>query len=204
MLTETATLAATDETGDIHLSTGLREGEIRGAQTNLRVWAEHLLGKAEQYLLQVGEAYVLVDIESFYLVEEAVGTSCYRLVTIHTTRADDADDTDDEAELFFLSDYALNELATLDAEETEENAQARTRAAQCANTSNEAVSTIGQGLAGGVTRQNIASVSTAQTFYDNTRASLDKAGLKEYFNPNDNGIFTPEKTVCCSAVENVS
>ena len=91
--------------------------------------------------------------------------------------AEDDEDENDEAELFFLSDYALNELATLDAEETEENAQARTRAAQFGNTSNEAVSTIGQGLAGGVTRQNIASVSTAQTFYDNTRASLDKAGL---------------------------
>ena len=104
----------------------------------------------------------------------------------------DDEDENDETELFFLSDYALNELATLDAEETEENAQARTRAAQFGNTSNEAVSSIGQGLAGGVTRQNIASVATAQIFYDNTRASLDKAGLREYFNPNDKGIFTPD------------
>ena len=110
--------------------------------------------------------------------------------TYFAFRADDADDTDND-EVFFLSDYALNELATLDKEETEENAQARRRAAQLGNTSNEAVSTIGQGLAAGVTSQNMVSVATAKIFYDNTRASLDKAGLKEYFNPNDDGIFTP-------------
>ena len=104
--------------------------------------------------------------------------------------ADEADGTEND-EVFFLSDFALNQLATLDAEETEENAQARTRAAQFGNSSNEAVSNIGQGLAAGVTYQDMASVATAKTFYDNTRASLDKAGLKTYFNPNDDGIFTP-------------
>ena len=91
MFAEAATLAATDETRDIHLGTGLGEGEVGGAQTDLGVGSEHLAGKTEQYLLQVGERHVLVDVETLHLMEEAVGTSRDGLVAINAAWADDTD-----------------------------------------------------------------------------------------------------------------
>ena len=91
MLTEAAALTAADMTGDVHLGTGLREGEIAGAQTDLGISTEQLTGKRQEHLLQIGKRHVLVDIQSFNLMEETVGTRCDGLVTIHTSRADNAD-----------------------------------------------------------------------------------------------------------------
>ncbi len=88
MLAEAATCATADVARDVHLGTWLGEGEIGWAQTYLGVWAEELTCKGEHDLLEVGEADVLVDIESFYLVEEAVGTGCDSLVTIHSAWTD--------------------------------------------------------------------------------------------------------------------
>ena len=62
MLAESATLTATDEAGDVHLCTGLREGEVGGTQADLGVSTEHLTGKRQQHLLEVCEGDVLVDI----------------------------------------------------------------------------------------------------------------------------------------------
>ena len=91
VLAEAAALAATDEARDVHLGTGFCEGEVAGTQANLRVGAEHLAGEAEQHLLQVGERYILVDIEALHLMEEAVGASRDGLVAVNAARADDAD-----------------------------------------------------------------------------------------------------------------
>ena len=49
------------------------------------------MGEVEEYLLQVGEGYILIHIESLYLMEEAVCTVGDRLVAIDTPWADDAD-----------------------------------------------------------------------------------------------------------------
>ena len=91
MLAEAATLTATDEAGDIHLCRRFCEGEVRGAQTDAGVWAEHLLGKRQEDLFEVGERNVLVDIEAFHLMEETVGTGSDSLVAIDTTRTDNTD-----------------------------------------------------------------------------------------------------------------
>ena len=90
MLAEATAFATTDEAGDVHLCRGLGEGEVGGTQTDLSVGTEHLLGEREQNLLEVGERHVLVDIESFYLMEEAVCTGGDGLVTIYTTWTDNA------------------------------------------------------------------------------------------------------------------
>ena len=52
---ERTAFAATDITADVHLGAGLGEREVRGAQTYLRVLAEHLLCEQQKNLLQVGE-----------------------------------------------------------------------------------------------------------------------------------------------------
>ncbi len=93
--------------------------------------------------------------------------------------------------LFILDDNAVSTLTTLDQEETEENAQARTRAASLGGSSTDAISTLGACLTDGVTPQQISTKDNSQKYYDATINDLSKAGLKEYFNPNDNGIFTP-------------
>lgn len=105
--------------------------------------------------------------------------------------SDDEDQEDINDALFILDDNAVNTLATLDQEETEENAQARTRAASLGGSSTDAISTLGSCLTDGVKPQQISTKDNLQKFYDATINDLSKAGLKAYFNPNDNGIFTP-------------
>ena len=105
--------------------------------------------------------------------------------------SDDEDQEDINDALFILDDNAVNTLATLDQEETEENAQARTRAASLGGSSTDAISTLGSCLTDGVKPQQISNKDNSQKFYDATINDLSKAGLKAYFNPNDNGIFTP-------------
>ena len=47
VLAETATLAATQHAGNVHLGTRLGEREVAGAQTNLGLGAEQFLGKVQ-------------------------------------------------------------------------------------------------------------------------------------------------------------
>ena len=91
MLAEVATLTATDVAGDIHLGTGLCEWEVARTETNLGICTKHLTGKGKEHLLEVGETYVLIYIETFYLVEEAVSTCADSLVAIYSSWAQYAD-----------------------------------------------------------------------------------------------------------------
>ena len=90
VLAEATALTTADEARDVHLGTRFCEGEVTGTQADLRVGTEHLLGKRQEHLLQVGERDVLVDVESFHLVEEAVGAGGDGLVAIDAAWADDA------------------------------------------------------------------------------------------------------------------
>ena len=91
MLAEVTALATTDVARDIHLCTRLGEWEVAWAKTNLGVCAKHLSSEGQEHLLQIGEAYVLIDIKTFYLVEEAVGTGTDGLVAIYTSWAEYTD-----------------------------------------------------------------------------------------------------------------
>lgn len=51
VLAEATTLATADVAGDIHLCTGLCEGEIAGTKADFRVRSKHLTGKSEEHLL---------------------------------------------------------------------------------------------------------------------------------------------------------
>jgi hypothetical protein len=73
-LTERTTLATAKVTRDVHLSRWFSEWEVTRAKANLCLWTKHLLGKIEQNLFEISKADVLVNIESLYLVEEAVRT----------------------------------------------------------------------------------------------------------------------------------
>ena len=85
MFTESASLASADVAGDVHLGTGLGEGEVTRAQAYLGVGAEHLAGKGEEHLFQVGETHVLVYIQSFHLMEEAMCAGTDGLITIYAS-----------------------------------------------------------------------------------------------------------------------
>ena len=108
MLAESATLTATDEAGDVHLCRGFREGEVGGTQADLGVSTEHLTGKRQQHLLEVCKGDVLVDIESLYLMEEAMGAGCDGLIAIDAAWADDADGT---CELAVLSVHLFHDAS---------------------------------------------------------------------------------------------
>lgn len=84
---ERATYSAADITRDIHFGTGFGEGEIGRTKTNLRFGSEHLFGEIEQGFAQVGKADVLVDIQSFDLMEEAVRTRRDRFIAVHSSGA---------------------------------------------------------------------------------------------------------------------
>ena len=89
--THRAALASANGTADIHLGRGFREGEVAWAETNLCLRSEELLGKEEEHLLEVCEAYILVDIQAFNLMEEAMGACTHGFVAINTARAKYAD-----------------------------------------------------------------------------------------------------------------
>ena len=91
MLAEVASLATADVAGDIHLCARFCEWEVARAQADLGICTEHLASEGEEHLLEVGEAYVLIYIETFYLVEEAVSTCADSLVAIYSSWAQYAD-----------------------------------------------------------------------------------------------------------------
>ena len=72
-LADVAALAAADIAADVHLCAGLGEGEVRGAHAYLGVRTEHLAHEYQDGLLEVGEGYIFVHIQPFYLMEYAVG-----------------------------------------------------------------------------------------------------------------------------------
>ena len=88
---ECASLAAAEVARDVHFSRWLSEWEIRRTKTNLCVWAEHFLCEVEKHLLKVGESHVLVYVEGFNVVEEAVCASRDSLVAVYASWADEAD-----------------------------------------------------------------------------------------------------------------
>ena len=91
MLADVATLTATDVAGDIHLSARLCEWEVARTETNLGICTKHLTGKGKKYLLKVGETYILIYIETFYLMEETVSAGADSLVTVNAARAEHTD-----------------------------------------------------------------------------------------------------------------
>ena len=91
VLAETATLAAAQHAGHVHLGTGLGEREVAGTQTDFGLGAEKFLSEVQQHLLKVGKGHILVDIKALDLVEETVGAGGDSLVAVNTAWADDAD-----------------------------------------------------------------------------------------------------------------
>ena len=91
MLAEVATLTATDVAGDIHLGTGLCEWEVARTETNLGICTKHPTGKGKEHLLEVGETYVLICIETFYLMEETVSAGADSFVTVNAAWAEHTD-----------------------------------------------------------------------------------------------------------------
>lgn len=82
MLAEVTALATADVAGDIHLCTRFCEWEVARAQADFGICTEHLASEGEEHLLEVGEAYVLIYIETFYLMEETVSAGADSLVTV--------------------------------------------------------------------------------------------------------------------------
>lgn len=91
MLAEVATLTATDVAGDIHLGTRFCEWEVARTETNLGICTKHLTSKGKEHLLEVGETYVLIYIETFYLMEETMSAGADSLVTVNAAWAEHTD-----------------------------------------------------------------------------------------------------------------
>jgi hypothetical protein len=89
VFTKVATTAATYGAGDIHLGTGLCEGEVRWTETHLGIGAKHLCNEVVKCLFEVGKGYVFVNIQSLELVKETVCTSRYGFVAVYPTWAND-------------------------------------------------------------------------------------------------------------------
>ena len=91
MLADITALATAQVTRNIHFGRWFGEGEVGGAHANPGLFAEHLFGKIEDALFEVGKRYVLVDIQAFYLMEDAVSPVGDRLVAENSPGADDPD-----------------------------------------------------------------------------------------------------------------
>lgn len=72
-LAEGASLAPAYVATYIHLGRGFGEWEIRGTQTDFGLRAEHLTRESEKHLFEIGKRDTPVYIQSFDLMEKAVG-----------------------------------------------------------------------------------------------------------------------------------
>ena len=90
-LAEGASLAAAYVTAYIHLGRRFGEGEIRGTKTYFGLRTEHLTRESEKYLFEIGKRDIPVYIQSFDLMEKAVGARRNSLITVDTSRAYYAD-----------------------------------------------------------------------------------------------------------------
>jgi len=91
MFAYAAAAAAADPAVDIHLGAGFREGEIGGAETDFDILPEHLLYKEIERLFQIGEADILIHIQSFRLVKKTMRPCADGLIAVYATGTDDPD-----------------------------------------------------------------------------------------------------------------
>ena len=91
VLAKVAACAAADVAGNVHFCGRLREREVRGAQTDAHLIAEHTLREVEQSLFHVGKRHVFSHIQTFHLMEDAVGARGDGFVAEHAAGADHAD-----------------------------------------------------------------------------------------------------------------
>ena len=80
-----------DVAAHVHLRRRLGEREERRTHADLRVGSEHLAGEEQDGLLEVRESDILIYIEAFHLMEDAVGARGNRFVAEHASGADHAD-----------------------------------------------------------------------------------------------------------------
>lgn len=88
---EVATFATTDVAGDVHFSRWLCEWEVGWTKTDFNVWTEHTLCKVEQCLLHICKRYVLCDVKTFNLMEDAVRAGSDGLVAEYAAWTNHAD-----------------------------------------------------------------------------------------------------------------
>lgn len=86
-----AALSVADVATYVHLGRRLCEGEVGRPHTDLGLGPEHLAGKEKDYLFEVGKTYIFIDVQSFNLMEDAVGAGADGLVAEHSSGADDPD-----------------------------------------------------------------------------------------------------------------
>src|SRR6478752_7223715 len=87
-LAHNTSAAFTNQASNIDLSTGFCKRKERRPKTKFNIFSIHLFRKVKQGLFQISEAYISVDIQTFYLMKEAMGTCRDRFISINTSRHD--------------------------------------------------------------------------------------------------------------------
>src|SRR5690606_9244410 len=72
MFADITASAFADQTSDVNFGAGLGEREKRRPEPDLRFLAEQFFGQVINGLFQIGEAYVFIYKNAFYLVEHAM------------------------------------------------------------------------------------------------------------------------------------
>src|SRR5690606_36369718 len=91
LLTNIASFGAADETSYIHPYARLCESEIRRPESHLHILPIHLLHEEIKCLLQICEGDILIDIQSFNLVKEAMAPRTHSFIPIYPSRIDAPD-----------------------------------------------------------------------------------------------------------------
>ena len=90
-LADVAALSVADVAAYVNLCGRFCEREVGRTHPDLGFRSEHLACEQKYRLLEVGEGYVLIDVETFHLMENAVCTRADGLVSENPARADDPD-----------------------------------------------------------------------------------------------------------------
>ena len=85
-----ARMVGTYIAGDVHLGRRFGKGEIRRAKAYFGFGSEHFLCEVKKHLPQIGERNILVHIQSFHLMKEAMRPIGDSFVSVGTPGANDA------------------------------------------------------------------------------------------------------------------
>src|SRR5258706_12745868 len=91
ILANVAAFPFTNQTRNINLRAWLGERKERRPVPDLDVFAIHLLRKMIKRLLQIGKTYILINIQSLYLMKEAMCSCRNGFVTIYAPRHNRSD-----------------------------------------------------------------------------------------------------------------
>src|SRR5690348_15865997 len=91
MLANSAAFPSANETTDVHFGTGFSKRNVRRTEAHLTISTKHFLSKVLKCLFPIGETYIFINIQTFYLMEKAMRPCDDCFTVVHPSGTNDMD-----------------------------------------------------------------------------------------------------------------